>query len=770
MKRRQTPTDRKTSRPVQRNPAVQQDSRCHLLVRLIFVVILLAGVGVALYLVTPGKFTGPSHKKKAASEQFGLFGLFGQFEHFYSEEGNIEKGPQDDEVKKCQALMSEARQLVERSPQTEWAPAIDLLATCASQEPSNSSPRWNLAVVLLQMGRTEEALEFMDEALTLDPNNYENLKTSGLLLSQIGLHSRVIICLEGYLEVTLRVPSWEQLLASISIQREDEWAFLLELEDVIRILEVLQSAYLHEKALIKAGYLYKVIIGLKGEEVELELLSSYAFFAFGLGDFVTGINYLRLFTERQYMLEGYGDLDQAYDVVSAHSLRLFTAGFDIQVTGIGKNLLTGGDAVWEELVYNCKLGPQDAINYTTRVYQSDLRQIFIKCVQMQNIVEHLLEDGAVVYAENYFGWTPLLHAVSIGSVVMVRHLLRKKADPLSRTVLAHTSLHVAAMRGSFNVVFTLLQAGLSANEVDYFNRTALKVACLHNWSAEGLARALDHKLPAKCVEKPIYHPPPRLSMYGGWLSSAFVLPQDLTSERCDFDVLSVSDAKTFVFDYLSLQRPVLVRNATSIHVMKKLYQLWKRNKFVNEYGDLSFKVVVPHAESIGMSSSNKTSLNDFLGEMKQFQVDHKHLSIGSVHSPTYIFETISQGSLLLKEFSPPAVLDENITHISHFKLQFYLGPPLSGVPVHFKRSAWNVLIYGQKRWFLYPPDRAFYSKEHVLEWWRDSYRASPDAFECMQYPGDLVFVPDMWGHAFISLREGVSVTSEFIYGGSEFSI
>lgn len=763
MKRRQTQPGSKNSGHIGRTaPVVQHDSRGPLAYRLVFVVLLLVAGGVAIYLVTPGKYTGPKHKKKATSELFGYF----------SSSGNKEDSPEDEKLlDSCQSLMSEARQLVERSPQTEWDHAIDLLATCAHKEPSNHAPRWNMAIILLQMGRREEALQFMDKALTLDSNNLEYLKACGFLLSQMGLHTRVILCLERYLEVSLRVPSWEQLLASISIQREDEWEFIFEAgEDVIQILEVMQSAYLHETALIKAGYLYKVVIGLKGEEVEMELLSSYAFFSFGLGDIVTGIKYLRLFTERQYILEGYGDLGQAYEVVSAHSLRLFTAGFDTHVTRIGMNLLSGGGAVWEELVYNCKLGPNDAINYTTRIYQPDLRKIFIKCVLQQKIMEHLLEEGAVVYAENHFGWTPLLHAVSIGSNAMVRHLLSKKADPLSRTVLAHTSLHVVAMRGTYDLVYPLVQAGLTANEVDYFNRTALKVACLHMWSAESLAKSLGSKIPAGCLKKLTYHPPPRLSAYGGWLSSTLALPRHLTYERCDFSVLSVSDAQTFVFDYLALQRPVLIRNATNMHSMRKLHQLWHRNKFASEYGNLMFKVEQPYAQSLGKSSSITTSLKDFLVEMKQFQVDHEHLSIDSVPSPTYIFETIPRNSPLLKEFSPPAVLDENITQISPLKFQFYLGPPMSGVPVHFKRNAWNVLIYGQKRWFLYPPDRAFYSKRHVLEWWRDRYRVSPNAYECMQYPGDLVFVPDMWGQAFINLREGVSITSEFVYGASEFSI
>lgn len=729
------------------------------------------------YMLIPSKYTGPTRQQQAS-------------------EGRVEADPpssrerdtrQDsfeeiatsgllDSGVSCEELISLAKEVVDTKPKAEWDPALDLLATCALQEPHNSAPLWNLAVILLQMDQTEEALEFIDQALTLDPSNLEYLKTSGGFLSKLGHHAKAMHCLESYLEVSLRVPSWEQLLASISIQREDEWMFLYDAgEDVISVLEMLQTSYLHERSWIKAGYLYRVIIGLKGEErVEMELLASYSIFAFGLGDFATGVKYLRLYTERQYMKQGYGDSLQAYEVVTAHSLRLLTAGFDAQMLSIGKNLLMAGDSVWEELVYNCELSPEDdAFNFTTYVTLADLRRTFLKCLRVQNVVGALLDEGGVVYADNQFGWSPLLHAAAVGSVGIVRALLAARSDPQARTVLAHTSLHVAAMRGSYDVAKPLIQAGLNASEVDYFNRTALHVACLHRWSAKGMAKALNQQLPQGCPIPPLYHPPPKLSTRGGWSSSdaALSLPPELTSERCDFDVLGTSDVQAFTFDYLALQRPVLIRNATSIHSMKRLHQLWHRSKFKQEYGTLTFdEVEVPYAEAFGYNSTRKTTVKDFMNKMREFQENNQHLPILAVRPPSYIFETVPLTSPLLREFSPPAVLDQEVTHISPLKLQFYMGPPLSGAPVHFHRNAWNLLVYGQKRWFLYPPDRAFYSKQHVWDWWRESYTGSPDALECVQYPGDLVFVPDMWGHAVINLREGVGVASEFVYGASEFSI
>ena len=672
----------------------------------------------------------------------------------------------------CSELMDGAKAILDKRPKDEWEHALDLLATCALQEPKNAAPRWNLAVVLDKLGREDEALNFLDEALDLEPNNLEYLKTGGAMLAQKGYHTEAIRCLERFLERSLRVVRWDELLASISVQREDEWSFLFEVDDIIQILEILQTSYLSEKKLIQAGYLYKILIGLRGSDADMELLAAYSLFAFGLGDCATGIRYLRAYTEKQYVLQGYGDPSQAYDVVTAHSLRLFTAGFDSSIVNIGKNLLLAGDMVWDELEYNCDLSRKDVFNYTTIVRQSDLRKTLINCIKVQNVVWSLIDDGAAVYAENIFGWTPLLHSAALGSPDIVKLLLKHHADSQARTVIAHTSLHVAALRGSYDVVEPLIQAGLKPSDKDYFNRTALQVACLQRWSAEGMAKVLQTRLPQFCPSPLLYSPAPKLSPQGGWLNSGVPLPPELTKERCDFDVRIDLDVDTFVFDYLALQRPVLVRNATNSHLLKKVYQTWQRSKFEQEFGKLSFtEVEIPYAASFGYTTSSKTTIKEFMAKLKKFHFEMKELgTIDYVQNPTYIFEGVHPESPILSNFRAPVILDPELTHISTTKTQFYLGPPLSGAPVHFHRNAWNVLIYGQKRWFVYPPDRAFYSKRHVWEWWQETYKNERDALECVQYPGDMIFVPDMWGHGVINLRESVGVASEFVYGASEFSI
>ena len=46
-----------------------------------------------------------------------------------------------------------------------------------------------------------------------------------------------------------------------------------------------------------------------------------------------------------------------------------------------------------------------------------------------------------------------------------------------------------------------------------------------------------------------------------------------------------------------------------------------------------------------------------------------------------------------------------------------------------------------------------------------SYNALP-----MQESGDIMFVPQMWGHGVMNMAESIGFAQEFLFGGSEFSM
>ena len=116
--------------------------------------------------------------------------------------------------------------------------------------------------------------------------------------------------------------------------------------------------------------------------------------------------------------------------------------------------------------------------------------------------------------------------------------------------------------------------------------------------------------------------------------------------------------------------------------------------------------------------------------------------------------------------------------------QFLMGPALAGAHVHAHGAAWNVLVHGRKRWFLFPPHtpplfaavlRAGGLLEPqfgrpALEWFRTEYpilRSSPIApLEVIQEPGDIVWVPERWGHAVLNLEPSVGFAMEIGFSRS----
>ena len=88
-------------------------------------------------------------------------------------------------------------------------------------------------------------------------------------------------------------------------------------------------------------------------------------------------------------------------------------------------------------------------------------------------------------------------------------------------------------------------------------------------------------------------------------------------------------------------------------------------------------------------------------------------------------------------------------------LQFAVGEEGSGSPMHFHQDAVNLLLSGKKRWWLQPPSLAAMSRVHPL----DVQGGNEEALQCYdtarvleQEVGDVMYVPDMWGHAILNLE------------------
>ena len=120
-------------------------------------------------------------------------------------------------------------------------------------------------------------------------------------------------------------------------------------------------------------------------------------------------------------------------------------------------------------------------------------------------------------------------------------------------------------------------------------------------------------------------------------------------------------------------------------------------------------------------------------------------------------------------FAPPAedgVLPEPRARLWPFvNSQWALGGPGSGAPQHFHNTAWNGLVYGLKRWLIYPPAYNLMSNMQIRMWdetdrWDNQDHGQPRALECIQRAGEIAFIPELWGHGVINLAETVAIATE----------
>ena len=115
----------------------------------------------------------------------------------------------------------------------------------------------------------------------------------------------------------------------------------------------------------------------------------------------------------------------------------------------------------------------------------------------------------------------------------------------------------------------------------------------------------------------------------------------------------------------------------------------------------------------------------------------------------------------------PPFLARNIDAgwLSEASVQLAIGGARSGAPLHYHKAALNTLVYGRKAWWLAPPRDAAYSSTPAARWAEGGATRYASAgrtlLRCEQRAGDVLYLPDFWGHAVLNLQPSVGVATEF---------
>lgn len=88
----------------------------------------------------------------------------------------------------------------------------------------------------------------------------------------------------------------------------------------------------------------------------------------------------------------------------------------------------------------------------------------------------------------------------------------------------------------------------------------------------------------------------------------------------------------------------------------------------------------------------------------------------------------------------------------------------SGAQPHWHEHAWNLAVHGSKRWMIWPEARTFYAATPAATFAEQvvpKLKGANAPLQCVQQPGDLVYVPARWGHTTLNLGPTVGVAVGF---------
>ena len=258
-------------------------------------------------------------------------------------------------------------------------------------------------------------------------------------------------------------------------------------------------------------------------------------------------------------------------------------------------------------------------------------------------------------------------------------------------------------------------------------------------------------------------------LYQPWRCSHVDLNQ--WAKRDNIDRRSNLSLDEFINEYEKPGKPVIITdivpNWVSFHANDE--RKWNKEMLLHRFGSVIFK-----AGAIEMT------LNDYWNYMDQTQEE----------TPIYLFD-----NQFIEKANP---LGEEYSIANYFKNDYFsllddqpkirpsyrwilIGPSRSGSTFHKDpnmTSAWNGVIYGRKKWILFPPDFTppgvlpscdeldVTTPISVTEWFLNFYgearKSSVKPFECVQKSGELLFIPHMWWHTALNLEECVAVTQNYV--------
>lgn len=224
----------------------------------------------------------------------------------------------------------------------------------------------------------------------------------------------------------------------------------------------------------------------------------------------------------------------------------------------------------------------------------------------------------------------------------------------------------------------------------------------------------------------------------------------------------------FFAEYGNQGRPAIISYNDAPSVFDRTDRLWGKKILLERYGNLVFDVsksseIAPsqnyavNQSTLQRVGARQMTVKEYVGTVLQNQDD-------SVDCP-YLFSTGQPK--VIEDIDEPVYFQGQERFALNRRARdqkalFYIGPPGSSTYFHQHSTAYNYLSAGRKKWYLFPPAMNFGPSVMTLpEWLGTVYHALPrKPIEVLQYPGEVLFVPNGWSHAVYNVDEVVGIAFE----------